>query len=417
MFRFIHAADTHIDSPLVGLECYEGAPIAALRGATRRAFENLVDLALEEAVDFVLIAGDLYDGDWKDFSTGLFFTRQMARLNAAAIPVYLVAGNHDAASVLTRRLSLPANVHPFSTTAAESKEVPGLPVVIHGRGFPGRAVPENLVPAFPPPRPGLFNIGLLHTSLTGAPGHDTYAPCTLRDLTDKGYGYWALGHVHRPQVLSRDPWVVFPGNLQGRHVGECGARGCQLVEVDDHLEVASLEQRHLDVVRWARVPVDLSGAPTEEAALERIGEGLREALTDADGRLVAARITLTGPSVLHGHFKRHLPGLRAECVARSQIEAGDQVWIEEVGVATSPVYDLAELAARDDLTRIVLESLDAAGGRALDLPEAAAEMLRALPHEIRAEVEADLIPGRCAGLLEDVRAMLLEALAHKGGEA
>ncbi len=260
MFRFIHTADTHIDSPLRGLEAYDGAPVEALRGATRRAFENLVRLALDEAVDFIVIAGDLYDGDWKDFSTGLFFTRQMARLREAGIPVYVIAGNHDAASVLTRRLSLPDNVHFFSTRAAESKQVAGLPVVIHGRGFPHRAVPENLVPDYPAPVSGLFNIGLLHSSLNGAPGHDTYAPCTLRDLTDKGYDYWALGHVHQPQVLARDPWVVFPGNLQGRHIREAGARGCQLVSVSDSLEVIDAEHRPLDLVRWQRISVDLSAA-------------------------------------------------------------------------------------------------------------------------------------------------------------
>ncbi|MEA3274470.1 MAG: DNA repair exonuclease, partial [Pseudomonadota bacterium] len=272
MFRFIHTADAHIDSPLEGLEAYDGAPVDALRGATRFAFENLVQLALDEAVDFVVIAGDLYDGDWKDFSTGLFFTRQMARLNAGGVPVYLIAGNHDAASVLTRRLTLPDNVHLFSTRTAESKEVPNLPVVVHGRGFPHRAVPENLVPDYPAPVPGVFNIGLLHTSMTGAPGHDTYAPCSLRDLTDKGYDYWALGHVHQPQVLSRDRWVLFPGNLQGRHVRETGPRGCQLVTVSDSMEVVSAEHRHLDVVRWDRVLVDVSAIEDASEALARIGD-------------------------------------------------------------------------------------------------------------------------------------------------
>ncbi len=417
MFRFIHAADTHIDSPLIGLESYDGAPVDALRGATRRAFENLVRLALDESVDFVVIAGDLYDGDWKDFSTGLFFTRQMARLNDVGIPVYLIAGNHDAASVLTRRLSLPGNVHVFSTHAAESIRVPDLPVVIHGRGFPHRAVPENLVPDYPAPVPGLFNIGLLHTSLTGAPGHDTYAPCALRDLTDKGYGYWALGHVHQPQVLSRDPWVVFPGNLQGRHIGETGARGCQLVRVDDSLEVTSAEHRHLDLVRWEWVSVDLSATESVDRALARVGDVLHDALPRADGRLLAARIALTGATVLHGHLKRDLPHLRAECIAQGQIAGGDGVWVEEVVVATSPLYDLAELAARDDLTRIVLETLDAAGAGDLELPGEAAEMLRVLPAEIRCDLEAELAANGRAAVLDDVRAILLDALAQKGGES
>ena len=417
MFRFIHAADTHIDSPLVGLESYDGAPVDALRGATRRAFENLVRLALDEAIDFVVIAGDVYDGDWKDFSTGLFFTRQMARLNDAGIPVYLIAGNHDAASVLTRRLHLPSNVHVFSTRAEESRRVAELPVVIHGRGFPHRAVPENLVPDYPPPVPGLFNIGLLHTSLTGAPKHDTYAPCALRDLTDKGYGYWALGHVHQPQVLSRDPWVVFPGNLQGRHIWETGPRGCQLVRVNDSLEVTSAEHRQLDLVRWERVNVDVSACESVDGVLTRVGDGLGDALSRTDGRLLAARITLTGASVLHGQLKRDLPWLRAECIAQGQIAGGDGVWVEEVVVATSPMYDLDELAARDDLTRIVLETLDAAGAGDLDLPDDAAEMLRVLPPEIRCDLETDLAQCSRAALLDDLRAILLEALAQKGGES
>jgi DNA repair exonuclease SbcCD nuclease subunit len=191
MIRFIHVADAHIDSPLKGLEAHEGAPVDVLRGATRRAFENLIQLAIDENIDFLIIAGDLYDGDWKDYSTGLFFRGQMARLRDKGIRVYLIAGNHDAASVISRKLSLPENVHVFSTRTAESMDVAGHPVVIHGRGFPNRAVPENLVMDYPAAVPNKFNIGLLHTSLTGRPGHDIYAPCSEIDLRQKGYGYWA----------------------------------------------------------------------------------------------------------------------------------------------------------------------------------------------------------------------------------
>jgi DNA repair exonuclease SbcCD nuclease subunit len=107
MIRFLHAADIHLDSPLTGLERYEGAPVEELRGATRRALENLVELAIERELDFVLIAGDLYDGDWKDHNTGLFFVDRMNRLREAAIPVVIISGNHDAANRMTRSLRRP----------------------------------------------------------------------------------------------------------------------------------------------------------------------------------------------------------------------------------------------------------------------------------------------------------------------
>ncbi len=415
MFRFIHAADTHIDSPLVGLDAYEGAPVEALRGATRRAFEQLVALAIDEAVAFVLIAGDLYDGDWRDYSTGLFFTRQMARLREAGIPVYVIAGNHDAASVLTRRLDPPDNVHFFSTRQAECVAVAGLPVVIHGRGFPNRQVPENLVPEYPQAVPGRFNIGLLHTSLTGAPGHATYAPCRLADLTGKGYDYWALGHVHQPQVLARDPWVVFPGNLQGRHVREAGPRGCQLVTVNDALEVVDACHRPLDVVRWARVQVDLTGVDEQAEALARVADALAAAHADADGRLLAARVALTGSTHLHGALARNLPLWRAQCQARGQVVGGDGVWIEELELATAPVYDLQQLAARDDLTRILLEGLAEAEVMAPETPPEVHDLLGALPADIRDELENAMADAQRLALLAEVRDLLLASLRHSGG--
>ena len=168
MIRFIHASDVHLDSPLQGLEEYEGAPGDVLRGATRRAFENLIQLAIDENIDFLVVAGDLYDGDWKDYSTGLFFRGQMVQLRDKNIPVYLIAGNHDAASVISRKLSLPENVHVLSTRTAESMEVVGHPVVVHGRGFPNRAVPENLAVDYP--------------VQFGASAHQLDRPCRTRHL-------------------------------------------------------------------------------------------------------------------------------------------------------------------------------------------------------------------------------------------
>lgn len=417
MFRFIHAADLHLDSPLQGLELHEGAPVSVLRGATRRAFENLVSLAIKEAVDFLLIAGDIYDGDWKDYSTGLFFRAQMVRLKEKGIPVYVISGNHDAASVISKKLTLPENVHVFSTRTAESLEVEGLPVVIHGRGFPSRAVPENLALEYPPSVPGKFNIGLLHTSLTGLPGHDTYAPCSVQDLRAKGYGYWALGHIHQPAVISEEPWIVFAGNCQGRHIRETGPRGCQLVTVNDALEVESADWQTLDVVRWAIVEVDLSGAEEEREALQCIRAALSASVESAEGRLVAARVHLTGATPLHGGLHKNNQHWMAQLRAVAQDFGEESLWIERMSLATTPIYDIAQLAERDALTGTVLKALEQATHGLDALPADILEMLEVLPTELRSEVENDREVSQRDQLMGDVRAIILEALATKGEEA
>lgn len=417
MIRFLHAADAHIDSPLRGLEAHEGAPVDLLRGATRRAFENLIQLAMVENIDFLVIAGDLYDGDWKDYSAGLFFRGQMVRLRDRGIPVYLIVGNHDAASVISRRLSLPENVHVFSTRTAESMEVPGHPVVIHGRGFPNRAVPENLAVDYPAAVPNMFNVGLLHTSLTGRAGHDTYAPCSESDLHQKGYGYWALGHIHQPEVISRDPWIVFAGNCQGRDARETGPHGCRLVTVNDSLEVENAEWHDLDVVRWRVLEIDLAGVVEEPEALSRVARSMAGAVSEAAGRLVAARVVLTGATPLHGSLHRDAHRWRAELLGRAQDQGEEAIWIERIKVSTSPVYDRAQLAERDALTKIVLETLEQARIEPENLPDGIQEMLDVLPSEVRSDVESDWSESRRATAMEDVRAIILDALGTKGGQA
>ena len=167
--RFIHCADIHLDSPLRGLERYEGAPVEEVRGATRRAFENMVQCALREKVDFVVIAGDLYDGDWPDFNTGLFFAKAMAELGESGIAVYVIRGNHDAASKLTRSLPLPKNVHLFPDKAPGTQTDDNLGLAVHGQSFATAAVLDDLAVNYPQALPGYFNLGVLHTSLTGRP--------------------------------------------------------------------------------------------------------------------------------------------------------------------------------------------------------------------------------------------------------
>jgi predicted phosphodiesterase len=376
----------------------------------------LVNLAIEEKVDFVVIAGDLYDGDWKDYSTGLFFRGQMVRLQAEGIPVYLIAGNHDAASVISKKLTLPENVHVFSTRVAETKEVAGHPVVIHGRGFPNRAVPENLVIDYPLAMPGAFNLGMLHTSLTGKPGHDTYAPCSEADLRKKNYGYWALGHIHQPEVISRDPWIVFAGNCQGRHVKESGPRGCRLVTVNDSLEVESADWHNLDVVRWQELKIDFTGVELEAEALRLVGDAMSNAMNAAEGRLVAARIVITGTTALHGSLHHDGQHWRAQFLALVQDQGPESIWIERTKMATSPVYNIAELAERDALAKIVVDNLDESHTQQITLPTEIGEMLDVLPAEIRSEIEAEWDGEQRTAVISDVRAIILDALATRGGQ-
>ena len=353
MFKFIHAADLHLDSPLLGLAHYEGAPEEALRGATRRALENLVHVALEEEVDFVLIAGDVYDGDWPDHNTGLFFARQMARLRDAKIPVYLIAGNHDAQSVMTKKLQLPDNVHRFPTNKAATIHLEDIGVAIHGQGFHTRAVLTDLSATYPKAIAGAYNIGVLHTSLTGYEGHDTYAPCTVEGLKKLGYDYWALGHIHKQEAVRVfEPAIWFPGNIQGRHIRETGPKGCLVVNVDDSGN-HEVNFRELDVVRWAEIVVDASRCATLDECVDDFKDALLKALDSCGDRLLAVRVTFTGASKAHGELLAQPKRLVGEIRNIANIHGGDQVWIEKVKVrttapksATEPFDDgpLAELA-------------------------------------------------------------------------
>jgi DNA repair exonuclease SbcCD nuclease subunit len=248
-------------------------------------------------VNFIILAGDLFDGDWPDFNTGLFFVRQMARLADRNIAAYAVRGNHDAESKITRKLPWPRNVHFFSSRKPESLVVEGCDAVLHGQSFAGRDVKEDLAAAYPGAVPGKINIGVLHTSLDGREGHAGYAPTKLDVLRSSGYDYWALGHVHKREIVQRDPLVVFPGNLQGRHIKETGDKGCQLVT----LESGGLraEHRSLDVFRWAGVTVNIDGAASLDDVFESSASLFDKALAEADGRPVALRARITGRGPAH----------------------------------------------------------------------------------------------------------------------
>ena len=428
MLKFVHAADLHLDSPLRGLARYDGAPVDELRGATRRALQNLVQLCLDETADLLLIAGDVYDGDWKDYNTGLFFHQQMTRLSRRGVRVVLVRGNHDAASQISRSLRLPDGVVELDTTKAQTVVYDDLKLAVHGRGYPRQEVTDNLAADYPEPLAGYYNIGLLHTALDGREGHAPYAPCRVVELIAKGYDYWALGHVHQHEIIRRDPWIVFPGNLQGRHVRETGAKGATLVSVDSGGAGTRLEQRSLDVLRWALCELPVDQAEDPERLLELAGELLSRELAAASGRPLAARLRLTGEC----RFQQTLVNNRERWIGELRAlahELGDELWLEQIKWQTRAPLDLAALAGDGTPLAGLLTAL--AQDRSQNPSEVLRdpdelEQLRRLAQSVRLPPEYRLTaepleldrPEVLAGLLAEAEQLLLpRLLAHARDDA
>ena len=193
-------------------------------------------------MDALIIAGDLYDGDLRCMKTAVFLGSQMRRLEEASIRVFMIRGNHDSESTITKCLNLPGNVHVF-TGHGGVQELRDFGVAIHGVSYAQRHAPESLLRKYKQPVAGLVNIGIMHTSLAGAAGHDVYAPSSVSDLVAHGFDYWALGHIHRRHIYAESPFVVMPGIPQGRDIGEDGPKSVTIVEISD--KNIRLEERFL----------------------------------------------------------------------------------------------------------------------------------------------------------------------------
>ncbi len=419
VFKFLHAADIHLDSPLHKLDRYEGAPVEEIRLATRRAFENMIRLSIAEGVSFVLIAGDLFDGDWKDYNTGLYLVSQLSRLQEAGIAVFIVSGNHDAASKITRTLRLPENVQVFPAGEPATHCIENPKVAIHGQSFGVPAIKKDLSADYPEPLPGFFNIGVLHTCASGREGHEPYAPCTIDGLRSKGYDYWALGHVHQHEVLEQDPPIVFCGNIQGRHARELGPKGCVLVTVDGRSR-PQFEFRPLDVIRWVMVTVDATGARSGYEVVDRFGRRLEEVVAQNEAVPLVGRVRIEGTTSAQTELLADSERWTNEIRSAALAAGGGSVWVEKIlfrtalppssGSPKQPEGAVAELVG-------IFDELTADPFARCELAEELADLEKKLPRELKGEPDglrfndADWL----GGLLTEVRPMLIQRLLRQGG--
>jgi len=359
-FRFVHTADIHLDSPLKSLALRDPDLAEIVGNATRQVFSDIVTLCIEESVDALLIAGDLYDGDQTSMNTAKFLTQELRRLEQVDIRVFIVRGNHDAESKITRELTMPDNVHIFSGKAEVVEcERDNLAVAVHGISFRTPHAPDSLVEKFKPPRKGAINLAMLHTSLGGAAGHDSYAPCKLSDLYAAGFHYWALGHIHKRSVNKHtNCTVVMPGIPQGRDIGEDGAKSVTLVTISDE-GVVVCEERITCSVQFQRVDIEIRPEHDWRTLVNNIAHLVKLQRTQSHVAHLLVRVTVRGSTDMLWKLRRDTDLLLHEVQARTSELTN--TWVEKIkldchaqtqttNTGFSPLLELEKIISDDVLS-------------------------------------------------------------------
>ena len=404
-FRFVHAADIHLDSPLKSLALRDPELADLIGNATRQAFTGIIDLCLAEEVDALFLAGDLYDGDQTSMKTARYFANQLHRLDRAGIRVFIVRGNHDALSRITRELVLPDSVKVFGSRA-EAIPIEGgagkARVVIHGLSFAQPHAPDSLLGRYRPPVEGSVNVGILHTSLGGAIGHDPYAPCSVADLRATDFRYWALGHVHKRFVADGPCTIVMPGNPQGRDINEAGARSVTLGTIADDGSIR-IEERRTSVAQFERIIVDASGIAEWRELVEAAGKAMEKARASVETGHLVIRLQIVGKTSLAWRIRSDLDLLRADVEHRAA--ATGECSVEKLEIECQP-SDTLPVSPGDPITELrrLIESeivrSDAFQQEAVAIGE---ELRSQLPQECRHLLGADQ-----AGLKDFVLSLVQE---------
>jgi DNA repair protein SbcD/Mre11 len=351
-FRFIHCSDLHIDSPFRGLASQVPVLTERLRESTFQAFNKIIKLALEEKVDAVLIAGDIFDGADRSLQAQLKFRRGLLKLSQANIPSYIVHGNHDPSNSWSHTLEWPE-----STTIFPANKVESFPVTkngetlawIYGISYPQKEVNENLALKFKKDQQQGFSVGLLHTNVGQQPGHDNYAPCSLQDLISRDFDYWALGHIHEFKILREDnPCIVYSGNTQARHLNETGPKGCCLVTLNSNAPT-NIRFVTTDSVTYRTDKVDVSGVSNINEVLRALQsqvEGLTKESVDREGLVV--KLVLTGRTAIHNELQK--PGVTKTLAEEiNTFFEGHSPWvIADLSSQTSGTYDIDSLKEAKD---------------------------------------------------------------------
>ncbi|MGM0424035.1 MAG: metallophosphoesterase family protein [Thermodesulfobacteriota bacterium] len=357
-FRFVHAADLHLDAPFQGLSQVSSELGQRLRQATFQALDNLIQLCVQQQADFLLISGDVYNQEDRSLRAQLRFREALANLSQQGISVYLVHGNHDPVGSTAQALTWPENVHVFSSWEAETQAFirdGSTQALIHGASHTRSQETRNLARNFKRAPQDVFQIGLLHCNLERNTGHAPYAPCSLQDLAKADLDYWALGHVHSGGIFAKHPYVVYPGNIQGLNILEQGPRGCYVLDVHSDFQLQT-EFHPLDVLRWAEIRVDIQNRPSLDRLEEAIFQDIQAQQGQAGDRGLLCRIVLSGRGNLHSILRREEGQEELLQRLREYYQEHEPLaWIKDLRLETSPELDLESRRRQGDFLAEVLD--------------------------------------------------------------
>ncbi len=360
--KFIHTADLHLDTPFKGLGEWNPWLAGKLKDATYRSFSRITDLAISEKVDFVLIAGDIFDSENMSLAAQLKFVAELRRLSENGINSYFICGNHDHLGSWDRGLSLPSGTLRFGSSGVEkvTYQRNGVAVAdIYGMSYQTSIVKENLSLKYD--KTGYtapFSIAMLHGMADIAGRDERYAPFSVKNLLEKSFDYWALGHVHRRRILNEDPPVVYPGNPQGRDFGETGKKGCYMVEMVTGKNPV-LNFIPLQHVRLEEIRVDMTGHDDIPVIADMIYQSMDEVMSSDRNTGFIFRVLLTGRTRLHK--KLNIPGEARQLAEElnSRYPEGDPFsWIDSIELMTRPPVDIASLKEGGDFTAALIRNID-----------------------------------------------------------
>ena len=416
--RFIHCADLHLGTPFKGISELNPDLADMLYQSTYMSFDNIVTLAVEEKVDGVLIAGDVYDSEDKSLQAQLRFRDGLSRLSDAGIRTLIAYGNHDPLNGWSATLKWPEGVFAFPGDKVECislQEQDETIALVYGISFAKRDIKENLSLGFAPTDESIPRIGLLHANVGTNTGHEPYAPCSIEDLCNNRIDYWALGHVHQSSIIRpANPAITYPGCSQSRSPRETGSKGCYIVTLefgDDPI----IKFAPTDVVRYISDSIDISACLSLDEVVDSAVEKCEEMSAKSDGRSLLVRLWLKGRTALHSQLQRanSIPDLLGSI--REQLANREQwVWLDRLNLDTAGTYDLDSLRQGKDLVADIVSVFDElqnpGSQRWKELRETFQPLFTKWPG--RGYIE-ELSPDELLGLANKAREQLLDLLLRE----